>query len=142
MSIPDGNQLYDPQDEPVKYVENEPLSENSQDEIINEINRIEQLSDEFHPEEPYDNDSTQIVPTRNDLPAKSLIEKDLQVLQDEPVVPVEEDIQDPEEDPQSQGIEKPISSNTESLEENSGRKLRHNRPRAVTFDPSSNSKRR
>ena len=142
MSIPDGIQLYDPQNEAVKYNEDEPLSEKFQDEIINEVNKNESLTDEFHPEEPYDNDSTQIVPTKNNLPARSLIEKDLQALQNEPDVPVEEDIQDPEEDPEPQGIEEPVSSDDESIEETSGRKLRQNRPRTVRFDPSSYSKRR
>jgi hypothetical protein len=143
MSIPDGIQLYDPQEDTIKYVENEPLSEKFQDEIINEVNRIEPLQDEFHPEEPYDNDSTQIVPTKNDLPARSLIEQDLQALQENgPEAPDEEDRPDPDEDPPFKGIEEPVSSDEESIEETSGRKLRQNRPRTVRFDPTSYSKRR
>ena len=47
MSIPDGIQLYDPQNEAVKYDENEPLSEKFQDDIINEVNKNEVLNDEF-----------------------------------------------------------------------------------------------
>ncbi len=79
MEIPNGIQLYDPSDETVTYEDekNEEKRETGQDEIINKINRIEPLQYEFSPEEPFDNDTTQIVPTKTDLPARSLIEKDL-----------------------------------------------------------------
>jgi hypothetical protein len=142
MELPNGIQLYDPQDEQITYEEYEPES-GTQDDVINDINKIEQISDEFHPEEPYDNDSTQLLHTKIDLPARSLIEKDLRTLQNtNNEVKDEEDHREPEEVPPTREDDEPVSSDDESLDENAGRKLRTKRPKTVRFQAEPFSRKR
>ena len=131
-----GIQLYDPEDKTVQYINDQEESKSNQDEIIDQINKIECIPDKFHPEEPCDNDSTQILLTKSDLPARSLIEDDLRTLhQTRKDRPDEEDHLDPEEDPVTRVEEEPVSSDDESIDETAGRKLRERRPKTVRFEP-------
>ncbi len=129
MEIPNGIQLYDPSDETVTY-EDEEKRETGQDETINKINRIEPLQDEFSPEEPFDNDTTQIVPTKIDLLARSLIEKDLQDLQNDNKQNQEDDFEQNENNPEQD------SDEDDPPNELQGRQLRTKRKKTVKFDPS------
>jgi hypothetical protein len=135
MEIPNGIQLYDPSDETVTY-EDEEIRETGQDEIINKINRIEPLQDEFSPEEPFDNDTTQIVPTKIDLPARSLIEKDLLDLQNNTDQDQEDDLKQNEINTEQD------SDEDDPTEELQGRQLRTKRKKTVKFDPSTFPQRR
>jgi hypothetical protein len=135
MEIPNGIQLYDPSDETVTY-EDEEIRETGQDETINKINRIEPLQDEFSPEEPFDNDTTQIVPTKIDLPARSLIEKDLQDLQNDNKQNQEDDFEQNENNPEQD------SDEDDPPNELQGRQLRTKRKKTVKFDPSTFPQRR
>jgi hypothetical protein len=135
MEIPNGIQLYNPSDETVTY-EDEETRETGQDEIINKINRIEPLQVEFSPEEPFDNDTTQIVPTKNDLPARSLIEKDLLDLQNVKNQNQEDHFEQNENNPE-QDLDEDDPPN-----ELQGRQLRTKRKKTVKFDPSTFPQRR
>ncbi len=72
----------------------------SENEISPENTVIEEITDEFSPAMPEGIDNTQILHTKLDLPARSLIEEDLRALQDNAEAPPEEDGQlDPDEVP-------------------------------------------
>ncbi len=87
---------------------------------------------------PEGNDNSQVLHTKVDLPSRSLIEKDLQDLQEDadgPDRPLDE--ADPEEAvdaPQTKRNE-PLSDEDVSDEETEGRKLRSNRTKTVRFQP-------
>ena len=105
-------------------------------EIIDKIKRIEPLQDEFSPEEPFDNDTTQIVPTKINLPARSLIEKDLQDLKNDYKQNQEDDFEQNENNPEQD------SDEDDQPEELQGRQLRTKRKKTVKFDPSTFPQRR
>ncbi len=99
---------------------------------------IEEITDEFSPEMPDGIDNTQILHTKLDLPARSLIEEDLRALQDNAEAPPEEDGQlDPDEVPRRE--EDDLSSDESLPDETAGRKLRP-RNKIVRFQPETYSR--
>jgi len=141
FEIPEGIPLYDPQDEWKNYSQKEEFQDENnglEEETPNMEPKIGEIEDEFSPEMPEGNDNSQVLHTKVDLPSRSLIEKDLQDLQEDadgPGRPLEE--ADPEEavdNPQAKRDE-PLSDEDVSEDENEGRKLRSNRTKTVRFQP-------
>jgi hypothetical protein len=141
FEIPEGIPLYDPQDEWKNYSQKEEFQDENnglEEETPNMEPKIGEIEDEFSPEMPEGNDNSQVLHTKVDLPSRSLIEKDLQDLQEDadgPDRPLEE--ADPEEavdNPQAKRDE-PLSDEDVSEDENEGRKLRSNRTKTVRFQP-------
>ena len=129
FEIPEGIQLYDPQEEPAKYTDDLDDHIPDHDDIINKIN----VPDEFVPEEPYDNDMTQTVPNKLILPARSLIEEDIKRLAEEDVP---QDPDGPSLDDPPQIDDQPSSDEDGDLtDELAGRTLRRNRRKTVRFEP-------
>jgi hypothetical protein len=138
FDIPNGIQLFDPQDEQIsEKIENQ-IENVSENEISPENTVIEEITDEFSPEMPDGIDNTQILHTKLDLPARSLIEEDLRALQDNAEAPPEEDGQlDPDEVPRRE--EDDLSSDESLPDETAGRKLRP-RNKTVRFQPETYSR--
>jgi hypothetical protein len=141
FEIPEGIPLYDPQDEWKNYSQKEEFQDENnglEEETPNMEPKIGEIEDEFSPEMPEGNDNSQVLHTKVDLPSRSLIEKDLQDLQEDadgPGRPLEE--AEPEEavdNPQAKRDE-PLSDEDVSEDENEGRKLRSNRTKTVRFQP-------
>jgi hypothetical protein len=97
--------------------------------------KIGEIEDEFSPEMPEGNDNSQVLHTKVDLPSRSLIEKDLQDLQEDADGPLDE--ADPEEavDAPQAKKDEPLGDEDVSDEETEGRKLRSNRTKTVRFQP-------
>ena len=129
FEIPEGIQLYDPQEESVKDTDDFDDHIPDHDDIINKIN----VPDEFVPEEPYDNDMTQTVPNKLILPARSLIEEDIKRLAEEDVP---QDPDGPSLDDPPQIDDQPSSDEDGDLTDKlAGRTLRRNRRKTVRFEP-------
>ena len=138
FDIPNGIQLFDPQDEQISERFENQIENVSENEISPENTVIEEITDEFSPEMPEGIDNTQILHTKLDLPARSLIEEDLRALQDNAEAPPEEDGQlDPDEVPRRE--EDDLSSDESLPDETAGRKLRP-RNKTVRFQPETYSR--
>jgi hypothetical protein len=141
FEIPEGIPLYDPQDEWKNYSQKEEFQDENnglEEETPNMEPKIGEIEDEFSPEMPEGNDNSQVLHTKVDLPSRSLIEKDLQDLQEDadgPGRPLDE--ADPEEavDAPQAKRDEPLSDEDVSEDENEGRKLRSNRTKTVRFQP-------
>jgi hypothetical protein len=141
FEIPEGIPLYDPQDEWKNYSQKDEFQDENnglEEETPNMEPKIGEIEDEFSPEMPEGNDNSQVLHTKVDLPSRSLIEKDLQDLQEDadgPGRPLDE--ADPEEavDAPQAKRDEPLSDEDVSDEETEGRKLRSNRTKTVRFQP-------